>query len=662
MSENTIERPDIAVPPLRIVERKANVEDGVSTIPLEFVFYAVLAALAFALRLLALNTPPRPEEVPDLLAAWRGTATASPALLWAQAISFDLMGGSIIAARLLTGFAGALLALSPVMFRAELGRTRALWLTLLLTVSAPMLIASRTGSAAVWTALVGVIALRLWLNHLRAPDAGRGIAAVVATAALLLIGDPSGIVMAILMAAGGALTYFWGEATAGSDVEAEADRTTIRAALRAVPWDRAAIIAALVVAAVTTGFMTAPSGLSSVGSLIGGVGGLFVPDGAAPGVQYVTENALTVSIYYQVLVWALAIAAIFVGRQNGFSAPDRFFIGWAGAGLLALILLPGLRSQHTILMAIPLCGLVSGLAAYCFAPDRRQRIFAEQQAADGDELGMLMSPPAGRLILTGVVFFLLCILTLHLQNVTREMLTVGDGSIGGVVQRMQTNAVSIEFRNGLLWTFISFMFILVGYFLAGSIWGNRVALQGYGLGFLALLLLTQLSGGWYVTGPDTNRAVEPWHHEATGSGYVLLEKTLDELAFREAQGFPLLPVTVVRDRSIGMTEDGLLGWLLRDYPNARFVDTLDEATAAPIVIAPDYSTEGDGTQPDLGGSYVGQRFILTRQWQTDMLTGFDSATWLMQRQVRIQPAARQQVALWIRMDVFDNLPIEDLLD
>jgi hypothetical protein len=451
----------------------------------------------------------------------------------------------------------------------------------------------------------------------------------------------------------------WNGVTAESDIEAEAEKTSIRAALRAVPWDRAAVVAAVVVAAVATGFMTAPSGLSSSGALVGGIGGLFVPDGSAAAV---TENALGVSIYYQVLVWVLAIAALFVGRRNGFSAADRFFIGWTAAALIALLLLPGLRSQHTVLMAIPLCGLVSGLGAYCFAPDRRQRIFAEQQAADGDELGMLMSPPAGRLILMGVIFTLLCILTLHLQNVTREILTVGDGSISGVVERMQSNTVSIEFRNGLLWTFISGMFVFIGYFLAGSIWGNRVALQGYGLGFLAILILTQLSGGWYVTGPDTNRAVEPWHHESTEAGYPLLEKTLNELAFREAQGFPLLPVTVVRDRATGMTEDGLLGWLLRDYPNARFVDTLSEAAAAPLVIAPDFSVDGDGTQPDLGGSYVGQRFVLTRQWTPDMLTGFDFGTWLMQRQVRLQPLPQQQIALWVRMDVFDSLPIEELLD
>lgn len=659
MSENTIERPDNMLPPLRIVERKAHTSEGVPAIPLEAVFYVALALLALMLRLLALDSAPRPEEVPDLLAAWRGTASASPALLWAQAISFDLLGGSIIVARLLTAIAGVLLALSPVMFRAELGRTRALWLTLLLTFSAPLLIASRTGSAAVWTVLFGMIALRLWLNHHRAPDAGRGISAVVATAALLLLGDPSGVVLALLMAAGIALTYLWNEATADSDLESEAAHSSIMTALRAVPWDRAVIIAALVVAAVATGFMTAPSGLSSVGSLISGIGALFTPDGAAGAVS---EDALGVSLYYQVLVWGLAIAALFVGRQSGFGAVDRFFIGWTGAALIALIALPGLRSQHVLLIALPLCGLVSGLITACFAPDRRQRIFAEQQAAEGDELGMLMSPPAGRLILMVSVFFLLCILMVHFQNVTRETLAVDSGSIGGVIERMQNNTVSLDFRNGLLWTFISFMFIFIGYFLGGSIWGNRVTLQGYGLGFLALLLLTQLSSGWYVSGPETNSAVEPWHHEATGDGYRMLEQTMDDLAFREAQGFPLLPVVVVRDPANDLTENGLLGWLLRDYPNARFVDTLAEAVAAPLVIAPDFSRDGDGTQPDLGGSYVGQRFVLTRGWQPDMLIGVDLLTWLMQRRVRLEPAPRQQVTLWVRMDVFDSQPITDLLD
>jgi hypothetical protein len=42
--------------------------------------------------------------------------------------------------------------------------------------------------------------------------------------------------------------------------------------------------------------------------------------------------------------------------------------------------------------------------------------------------------------------------------------------------------------------------------------------------------------------------------------------------------------------------------------------------------------------------------------------GADFATWFFQRNVRVQPAPRQVVALWVRQDVFDSRPIEDLLD
>ena len=65
--------------------------------------------------------------------------------------------------------------------------------------------------------------------------------------------------------------------------------------------------------------------------------------------------------------------------RERFCAVQEKFEKYGNWVLFVARFLPGLRSQHTILMAIPLCGLVSGLAAYCFAPDRRQRIFAEQR-------------------------------------------------------------------------------------------------------------------------------------------------------------------------------------------------------------------------------------------------------------------------------------------
>lgn len=642
MSENALPHP-LSVEAHAAPERAA--------IPLELVFYALLFSIAAALRLLGLDSPPNIEELPNLLAAWNHTPSASPVLYWTQALSFDLLGSSIVTARLLTAIVGTVLAGAPLLFRAELGRTRTLMLTLLLTVSAPLVITSRTSSPVVWTALFGVLALRLWMNQVSGPSLARGIQAVVATAALLLLGDPSGVVLALLLVAGAALSLFWRAAVAESDVEAGASFAAVRTALRSVAWDKAVMVAALVVVATMSGFMTAPSGLSTIGKLLGGIGRLFASEG---------ESMLGVALFYQVFVWGLAIAALLYDRSIGWSAADRFFVGWLIAGIIASVALPGLQSQHSVLLALPLCGLVSGLATACFAPDKHQAMLSDKYAEKGDELAMLISPPAGRFILLIIVCALLFIFNIHFGSTAREILQVQDGSATGAIARMQANFASPDFRIGLLWSFISFMFLLVGFFLAGSIWGNRVAVQGYTLGFIAMLIVTQVSSGWFVTKAASDYAAEPWHMEATTHSYGLLEDTLNDLAFREAQGLPILPITVVRNPAIGLTEDGVLGWMLREYSRVRWVDSDEAAATDPIIIAQERSGF-EVEQPNFGGSYVGQPFAITKKWSPDTMIGLDFLTWIVQRNVRFEPSPWLSVTLWVRQDVFEHKPVENLL-
>jgi len=146
------------------------------------------------------------------------------------------------------------------------------------------------------------------------------------------------------------------------------------------------------------------------------------------------------------------------------------------------------------------------------------------------------------------------------------------------------------------------------------------------------------------------------------TGYALLERSIFDLSFRESQGFPLLPITVLREPATGLTQDGMIGWMLRDQSNVRWVDSIAEAATAPIVIAPDIGTDPEAVLPDLGGSYVGQPFIITKKWTPDSLVGLDFLTWFLQRRVRVAPVSGLAVTLWVRQDVFDSRPIEDLLD
>ncbi len=139
------------------------------TISVEAVAYVALMALAFALRLAQIDTTPlMASETHNALAAWRvimpnapGTAlvSSSPILFVLQSVSFTLFGGSEIAARIATVIGGVALILTPLLFRPLLGRTRTFLVSLLLTFSPVLLIASRSSSPDLWALLFAVLSL-----------------------------------------------------------------------------------------------------------------------------------------------------------------------------------------------------------------------------------------------------------------------------------------------------------------------------------------------------------------------------------------------------------------------------------------------------------------------------------------------------------------------
>lgn len=642
MSENAL--------PIARTGDTEHLRDAAPAVTLEGVFYAVLLAVAALLLLADLGAvAPRLDEAENMVAAYRGTGSASPLLLWVQAFSFDVLGGTAFSARIVTALAALALVMTPALFRSELGRTRALALTLLLTFTPPLIVAGRSASPLIWSVLLGVLALRVWLNHVASPSAGRGVRAVMLAAATVFLSGPAGLVTLLLIGLSAAAALVFSSADAETEDEGHNRFAAAIAAVRAVPWHSAGIASALMVAAVATGFMTAPSGAASLGRLIEGLGAYFT---VSP------VSTLSLSVFYQPLTWILAIAALIVLRGVGWSGPDRFFMAALLLNLPLALTAPD--AHHTLLIAMTVAGLASGALTMCLAPDRRQKMYADQEVARGDELARLYTPAAGRFILTFVVFALLFIFSVHMQGAAREFLQVEGGGIDGLVNRMQMNLVSADFRVGLLWTVITLLFLLIGFFLAASLWGNRVTLQGFGLGLTAMLLVSQLSAAWYVTSFNAYNPVEPWNHRTTGQPYELLEKTLHDLNMRETQALPLLPVTVIRDQAGSVTEDGLLGWLLRDYPNVAYVSSVDEARAAPIVLQIVPAARIDDPLPELGGSYVGQRFALTMQWDPQSMQGLDSLPWFLQRRVRVAPTADVYAMLWLRQDVFEGEPIEEL--
>jgi len=64
--------------------------------------------------------------------------------------------------------------------------------------------------------------------------------------------------------------------------------------------------------------------------------------------------------------------------------------------------------------------------------------------------------------------------------------------------------------------------------------------------------------------------------------------------------------------------------------------------------------------PDLGGSYLGETFILQRDWNPNTLNFWQVGAWWFQRKTRVPGQPLQEVVLWVRQDVYNGVPFPGL--
>ena len=128
-----------------------------------------------------------------------------------------------------------------------------------------------------------------------------------------------------------------------------------------------------------------------------------------------------------------------------------------------------------------------------------------------------------------------------------------------------------------------------------------------------------LGGAWRIAVADAAAPNGLWRQSAAADDAYLLRETLFELADRETQGFPLLKLSIITDDEGIIADDGLVAWLARDFPNARFLHSAELAAGAPIILMAD--REDMSAMPT--GNYVGQRFVLRRKWSIAQLSLWD---------------------------------------
>jgi len=168
-------------------------------------------------------------------------------------------------------------------------------------------------------------------------------------------------------------------------------------------------------------------------------------------------------------------------------------------------------------------------------------------------------------------------------------------------------------------------------------WSKAVAAQAFRVSVALALAVYGLAAMWSLTRLRPDSPLEPWNDRPASSQVNLLVKTLTDISNRNTGSPDGIEVAVLGDPV------SALGWALRDFDNATFLDDLGPQIGSPAVITPQAIED-----PTLGSAYVGESFTLREQFATAIPIPPDWAGWLAYRR---GPVTADQVILWVRQDV-----------
>lgn len=710
-------------------------------IRVETLAYIGLVALAFALRVISLGDMPldarSATEALAALQSVRGVESVvahNPLMGFANQVAFFIAAPSATNARISTALVGTLLVLGPLLWRESLGKTAALLMAVLLAISPVALTASRMMGAVTWT--MAIVFVMVWATR-RYAETGRKAYAITATcaaAAILVLTEPTGAIT-LLGVAVGLATALW---RANPSIK-------IGPILKRWPWGEGLMAALGVIVVVGTGFMMAPSGLTSAGSTLYWLvqGMVERPDGTP------FAYAFWVALRYDFGLVLFGLIAIFTLQRNFLA---DVLTGWFVWSLVVSILYANPTPDAALWVVIPAAGLTALLAAqmlrnpstgYWVVPSwgmflhaTAMMVLLTSLAINATNISSILQgqtrPVYSHFVDTTVLTSSARIGTYDLNNPTstfelyvpepitlviqiRELdrnvdpivsidspdgflagpFTYTDGRRGLVQsitfpsagnyflkitgtgdQRGQYMVLPYasdveerglvgnflpgyqldipEFR--LLTRFVStyaksplnlmvmvflLMLMVIVYFLVGSLWGTRAAWRGLGLGLLGYCMVYGWGLGWQASHTFGDDPRELWNQAPMLEKSNRLVETLEQMSRFENGTRDRLSITVQGP------DDGALAWLLREFPNATYVEGVGIETITAAVITP------YGQDPiALGADYVGQDFILSTQWSLSELNWTDFGAWLFTRQTRFEPTPDLHYTLWVRSDVY----------
>lgn len=638
-------------------------EEIEGTVSVEALAYIALALLALMFRISDLDTVPLADfEAEGALQAWHTIeddapgefkVSSSPLTHVSQLMLFSLLGANEFSARLGAAIAGVALALTPLLFRESLGRTRTyIWAALLALLTVPI-VSSRMADGAVFMMLFTILAIwmirRYWYSR-RLSDATLAIAFVTF---MLLLSGPSGIPLLMVLMGAGWLAVWRTAISAPQRLNLPGDDILQLAVkrLRDFPMARAAFVPFLLVGLTSTVFMLNPAGLSTVSALVNGAITGITQSSSFDGSRL---GFIAIFTYEPLLVIYALGGAWLLWKKGDVTYIDRFAAAWAAIGALGLLLYPGARATDAMWVVVPLTMLASyGITQLMI----NRRVVLLWSRNDDEENDSALYAPRYRWVkwaISAGVFMFLLILSVQFMQVARLMLQLPVGTNFAELFPLLLEPSQTRLLHGIGLLLITVMAATVVFLLTANFWGLGTCLQGGGLGFLWMMLLSGIGGAWNGAVTFAENRGDLWRQHVIAEDARLLRVTLFDLADRDTSGFPTLNVVILKDAEGIIREDGLVPWLARDFPNTRFINSAEAAARAQIIL----TAQNDELANSLDGDYVGQRFLLRRNWSLAQLKLLDLPAWWTLGWVRDEYWREEHIVLWLRQDVYDGIPVD----
>ena len=628
----------------------------------EWLAYVALALISLVIRVAALGSVPLNDyEARQSLHAWHTVeddapgsfvTSQNPLTYSFQLLTFSTLGASAFSARIAVALGGVALSLCPLLFRENLGTTRVFIWSILLTILTVPVAAARTADGTTFMMLFTILAIWMIRRFWYSQERRHAIMAVAFVTLMLALSSPSGIPLFVILLVSGWLAVWRTALSAPQRMDLPGD-DILQLSLKRLqdfPYAQVAFVPLAIVFVIATLFMLNPAGLQTVAESINvSMTGFSQPsdmDGMRLGI-------ITLLAYEPLLIVFAFGGAWLIWKHGAVSYIDRFAAAWVAVASVGLLLYPGARPADAMWAVVPLSLLASYGITQLMINRRMVVLWVDQTDDDGEghELYSTHYWWVKWVISFGVMLLLLTASVQFLQ-VARSLLDVpADFSMSQLLERLSVSSYT-RLAQGLGLLVMTIAVAVVLYLLMANTWGSGTCLQGIGIGFFWFMILSGLGGAWHVAVAETNNSAEYWNPGAISRDTQLLRQTLFELAERDTMGFPLLELYIVSDVDGIVDDSGLLAWLLRDFPNARFVGTAAIAAGKPIIIM----AQGEEAFVDLQGDYVGQSFLLRRRTPFAQLDPWQlPAWWSLRRLRRDTTGAEGAVILWLRQDVYDGV-------